>query len=83
MNREIMIGEPAPEQQLKPVEFVKLLVDGNMEDASNYRSSNYKVIECIARNYQSGFDLLFAHAGDRNDPLRTGLFLGHLNDGVY
>lgn len=83
MNRVIMIGEQAPEQQLKPVEFVKLLVDGNMTYDFNYSPSHYKVIECIAKNYQDGFSLFFAHGGDRNDPLETALFLGHLNDGVY
>ena len=83
MNRVIMIGEPAPEQQLKPVEFVMVISHYGFFNNPTKKPSDYKFIECQSINYHNGLDLFFCHNGDRNNIKEPCLFLGHLNDGVY
>jgi hypothetical protein len=78
----IIVGEdPKIESKLIPIEFCKVVTYDNEPFDNNVKPNEFKYVELIALNYQSGYDLIFAY---NNQKLRGDghLYFGHWNDGV-
>lgn len=86
MTKTIVIGNPLPKTELKPIEFHKVLLECAEFDIAVEVPKDYKFIELICHEYGSdscgnSFDLIFAY----NNPQKRSegvLYLGSWNDGV-
>lgn len=78
MTKVILLGETDSKKELKPIEFVKSLINFSFHDAEA-KPSEWENIELIARNYNEEFDLMFAYDDNRSD---GAIYYGHFNDGI-
>jgi hypothetical protein len=78
MTKVTIIGEATPIQKKKPIQLVKCIGAMSVLDA---QAPNYmwKNIELICKNYDFGYDLMFAYNNNRSDGIA---YLGHFNDGI-
>lgn len=80
-TKVIILGEQSEQkQELKKIEFVKVLISGGFVKAEG-TARRFESIELICRNYggEGSYDIMFAYDGNRSNGL---LYLGHFNDGV-
>ena len=78
MTKVNIIGEATPIEKKKPIEFVKCIGAMSILDAQalNYM---WKNIELITKNYDGGYDLMFAYNNKRDDGIA---YFGYFNDGI-
>lgn len=78
MTKVTIIGEATPIQKKKHIQLVKII--GSL-GICNARAVPYMWdnIELICKNYDAGFDLMFAYNNKREDGIA---YLGHFNDGI-
>lgn len=78
MTKVTIIGEATPIQKKKPIEFLKCIGAMSILDAQAI-SYMWKNIELISKNYDGGYDLMFAYNNKREDGIA---YFGHFNDGI-
>jgi hypothetical protein len=84
----IVIGNKCGEAGAEPIELRWLLSNVDPDDYDNETlveegcdPSEFKYIELVCKNYNRGYDLMFAY--DNPDDRSGGcLYVGHFNDGV-
>jgi hypothetical protein len=78
MTKVTIIGEATPIQKNKPIEFVKTISTLSIYN-SQAITYMWKNIELICKNYDGGYDLMFAYNNKRDDGIA---YFGHFNDGI-
>ena len=78
MTKVTIIGEATPIQKKKPIEFVKLIKSDDIRISAS-SPHIWKNIELICKNYEAGYDLMFAYDDKRSDGTA---YIGYFNDGV-
>ena len=78
MTKVTIIGEATPIEKKKPIQLVKCIGAMSILDAQalNYM---WKNIELICKNYDFGYDLMFAYNNKREDGIA---YFGYFNDGI-
>lgn len=78
MTKVTIIGGVTPIEKKKPIKFSKCISAMGIIDAQAI-SYMWKNIELISKNYDGGYDLMFAYNYNREDGIS---YLGHFNDGI-
>lgn len=79
MTKCIVLGENDDKRKGMPIEFVRLIYPNEFSSEFGY-PKRWDNIELIAKDYSSGYDLMFAY--DDDDLRGNGAcFFGHWNDG--
>jgi hypothetical protein len=78
MTKVIILGQEPEQKKLKPIEFVKIIHEEDLEIITALCiPKDWKNIELIGRG--KGYDIMYAYDHHRNI---GRVFLGHFNDGV-
>jgi len=78
MTKVTIIGDETPIEKKKPIQLVKCIGAMCILDAQalNYM---WKNIELITKNYDGGYDLMFAYNNKRDDGIA---YFGYFNDSI-
>lgn len=78
MTKVIILGEVAPKEPKKPIEFKLIVMSNGTIDKALLKPNSFDFIELIATS--KSYDIFYAY--NKNNRSEGAIFLGHFNDGV-